>query len=225
MLVFRTSCCRRRRRRDEREQLALSGGPHLLHRVEPFGLQRHDHPPKDRPPKDRPNRTFQAHIALESGTPPGSHRVGQIFVLPCSTAAGTLRAEGEDHEACAVRREQGHGDRGPRRAPPGSGAGSANAGPHVVEFDGDDNRYLEWLRAHPAGYVVNVRRTRSPAYVVLHRATCGWISRPVPQGGYTERGYLKYCAETEADAGLVPAMCGRRQGSFSNRCGKCLRSE
>ena len=106
-----------------------------------------------------------------------------------------------------------------------SGGGLGNAGPHVVEFDGDDERYFEWLCAHPDGYVVNVRRTRSPAYVVLHRATCGWISRPVPKGGYTERGYVKYCAETEAGASLVPAMCGRRRGSFSNQCGKCLQSE
>lgn len=102
---------------------------------------------------------------------------------------------------------------------------SVNASPRVVEFDGDDDGYFDWLRGHPDGYVVNVRRSRGPGYVVLHRATCGWISRPVPPGGYTERGYVKYCAETEAEAGVVPAICGRRHGSFSNRCGKCLRSE
>ena len=127
--------------------------------------------------------------------------------------------------AGAVKGKRRHGGRGSRWTPPASGGELRSPSPHAVEFDGDDERYLEWLCAHPNGYVVNVRRSRSSAYVVLHRAACGWISRPVPRGGYTERGYVKYCAETEADAGLVPALCGRHQGSFSNRCGKCLRSE
>ena len=40
--------------------VAVEKAPDLLHGLEPFGLQRHDHPPND-----RPNRTLQAHIALE----------------------------------------------------------------------------------------------------------------------------------------------------------------
>ncbi len=36
-------------------------GPDLLHRGEPFGLQRHDHPPND-----RPDSALQAHLALDN---------------------------------------------------------------------------------------------------------------------------------------------------------------
>ena len=102
------------------------------------------------------------------------------------------------------------------------GVGIDGCYPHVVEFDGDDAGYLEWLHAHPDGYVANVQRNRSPNYVVLHRATCNSISRPVKQGGYTERNYVKYCAETEVDAGYAAAICGRKRGSFSNRCSHCI---
>ena len=44
--------------------VAVEKAPDLLHRAEPFGLQRHDHPPND-----RPNRTLQAHVALETRYP------------------------------------------------------------------------------------------------------------------------------------------------------------
>lgn len=103
-----------------------------------------------------------------------------------------------------------------------NGVGFDGCYSHVVEFDGDDAGYLEWLHAHPDGYVVNVQRDRSPDYVVLHRATCIFISRPVKQGGYTERNYVKYCAETEVDAGFAAAICGRKRGSFSRRCSHCI---
>ena len=44
--------------------------------------------------------------------------------------------------------------------------------------------------------------------------------------GYTHRGYVKYCAEAEADAGLVPPICGRRPGAFSNAAGSvCGRND
>ena len=44
--------------------VAVEKAPDLLHRAEPFGLKRHDHPPND-----RPNRTLQAHLALETPCP------------------------------------------------------------------------------------------------------------------------------------------------------------
>ena len=100
--------------------------------------------------------------------------------------------------------------------------GGAVAGVRVVEFDGDDEAYLDWLSVYPHGYVVNVRRKLSPDYVVLHRATCGSISNATTEPGtYTQRGYLKFCGETAADVAAVPVLCGRPRGSFSKRCGFC----
>ena len=51
-------------RRETHFPVAVEKAPDLLHRAEPFGLQRHDHPPND-----RPNRTLQAHVALETRYP------------------------------------------------------------------------------------------------------------------------------------------------------------
>lgn len=94
--------------------------------------------------------------------------------------------------------------------------------PRFREFDGDDEGYFDWLDVYPHGYVVNVRRKRSPDYVVLHRATCGAISnRKAAPGSYTARAYVKYCGETLADVEAVPLLCGREHGSFTRRCGIC----
>ena len=43
-------------------------------------------------------------------------------------------------------------------------------------FDSDDRTYLQWAEGHPDGYVVNMRRLRDASYVVLHRATCRYIT-------------------------------------------------
>lgn len=98
----------------------------------------------------------------------------------------------------------------------------APADVRIVEFDGNDDGYLDWLAVYPDGYVVNARRKRSPDYVVLHRATCRSISNHLAEpGAYTARGYIKYCAETLADVAVVPTLCGRTRGSFTKRCRFC----
>lgn len=63
-------------------------------------------------------------------------------------------------------------------------------------FQDDDVGYEAWLTAHPSGWVVNARRSPSPAYLKLHRAKCVTISQP--QAGYsrwTSGGYIKICAD------------------------------
>lgn len=59
----------------------------------------------------------------------------------------------------------------------------------MVTFEDDDGAYLRWIKEHPEGYVLNVRRTPDPNYVVLHRASCTLITRKLArEGGYTSRG-------------------------------------
>ena len=47
----------------------------------------------------------------------------------------------------------------------------------TTTFDGNDDLYQTWLAGHPHGFVINTRRRISPDYLVLHRASCAFISR------------------------------------------------
>ena len=100
-------------------------------------------------------------------------------------------------------------------------------------FDGKEGRtdadYLCWLGEHRSGFVVNIERSRTPRNRVLHGASCGTISEvrlsrgglPKP-GGFTERGYIKICAETVSDArdGLKKHL-NDDHVDFSKCCQKC----
>lgn len=95
----------------------------------------------------------------------------------------------------------------------------------MPEFVDDDAGYLAWIGAHPEGFVLNVRRSPDPSYVVLHRANCGVIaSTKRSAGAYTAGGYRKVCGRyTELQAAAVGK--GRVDGSFSAICRHCGPSE
>ncbi len=91
-----------------------------------------------------------------------------------------------------------------------------------MRFCNDDFSYLAWIAAHPDGYVLNVRRSADPDYVVLHRAGCNSISndKQAP-GAFTGKSYRKICAASVAELQLAAKRAGRSDGSFSKRCGLC----
>jgi hypothetical protein len=91
----------------------------------------------------------------------------------------------------------------------------------MIEFHDDDAGYLDWIARHLNGFVLNVRETPDPEYVVLHRARCPSISTSREPGAYTERSYRKYCSESVEDLRHAARQEGRRDGSFSRRCGMC----
>lgn len=92
----------------------------------------------------------------------------------------------------------------------------------MIEFRNDEDGYLEWLAAHPNGYVLNVRRNPNPSYVVLHRASCSSISSSSrPDGAYTSRAYRKVCVTDMGQLKNAASAEGRKDGSFSKRCGLC----
>jgi hypothetical protein len=94
----------------------------------------------------------------------------------------------------------------------------------LIRFSDDDASYLAWVAAHPDGFVLNVRRSADPRYVVLHRAGCKTISNePHSPGAYTGRGYRKICTLTEAELKPAAKSEGRSDGTFSKRCGFCCR--
>jgi len=94
----------------------------------------------------------------------------------------------------------------------------------VQEFSTGDESYLRWLAQHQDGFVVNRPRSRSPSYMVLHRATCPTISRYTNMsrpGGFTERDYVKACALDVASLRAWVRRNGRLDGSFTNACPIC----
>jgi hypothetical protein len=93
----------------------------------------------------------------------------------------------------------------------------------MIEFIDDDLSYLAWVAAHPDGYVLNVRRSPDPDYVILHRANCWSISNEThAPGAYTKRGYRKICANSEGMLQPAAKHEGRSDGTFSKRCRHCL---
>ena len=91
----------------------------------------------------------------------------------------------------------------------------------MPEFLDDDDRYLRWVSDNPTGFVLNVRRNPGANYTVLHRATCGSVTRPRDEGAYTARGYRKVTADTVEELRRYTRSLGRADGSFSGACGHC----
>lgn len=76
-----------------------------------------------------------------------------------------------------------------------AGSSSNPLPPTLRVFVNDDAGYLDWLVAHPNGYVVNSQRNPVPNYLVLHRANCTWINPP-RFTVWTTGNYIKICADT-----------------------------
>ena len=88
----------------------------------------------------------------------------------------------------------------------------------VHEFVDDDPGYLRWLTAHPHGFVVNSFRTPKSSYLVLHKATCGSISRQVTRGERWTVAYGKFCS---SDLDELDHWSLRTAGGDLQPCGLC----
>jgi hypothetical protein len=88
----------------------------------------------------------------------------------------------------------------------------------MQHFVDDDRGYLEWLSAHPDGFVLNTYTRPSASYLRLHSAACRTISVLQPPGTtFTEGDYSKLCggrSELEEHA--------RRLGGPAQPCTRCL---
>jgi len=91
----------------------------------------------------------------------------------------------------------------------------------IQEFIDRDADYLEWVDKHPEGFVLNMRRSPSPEYLVLHRASCSTISGQRDVGAYTSRDYRKAVALEIAELSWLARKYGRRNGTFSKICMRC----
>lgn len=94
----------------------------------------------------------------------------------------------------------------------------------VLIFDDNDCEYFRWLNLNKSGYVINTPRGHNPAYMLLHRASCHTISEysgNAAQGGFTERDYIKICANDIESLRNWVRQKGRPDGSFSSKCQLC----
>ena len=94
----------------------------------------------------------------------------------------------------------------------------------IRRFVDDDAGYRSWLREHPGGYVLNAYPHGSSTTLVLHRAACGTVNRPLgagrhwtSQGGKacsTVRAELETWAKRERGRGVEPhaRCCGDDDG-------------
>lgn len=80
----------------------------------------------------------------------------------------------------------------------------------MPDFSDDDDRYLRWVSDNPTGFVLNVRRNPGANYTVLHRATCGSVTRPRDEGAYAPQPPVMFArAEMAADAAPTPVAAGQ----------------
>ncbi len=71
-----------------------------------------------------------------------------------------------------------------------------NAQTSLQTFDSDDTPFLEWMQRNPQGFVINPERRFASRYTMYHRAGCHHISTygaGHPEGGFTQRQYIKVC--------------------------------
>jgi hypothetical protein len=88
----------------------------------------------------------------------------------------------------------------------------------MQRFVDDDAGYVAWLEAHPRGYVLNTFSHMSSSYLVLHRATCGTVNRPLAKGREWTHQYGKACSDDHAE---LAEWALRETGKSVHGCGTC----
>ncbi len=88
----------------------------------------------------------------------------------------------------------------------------------IIEFRDDDVAYLNWLSAHPAGYVINIQRSLNPVDARLHHASCRTIVDEPPRGGPRTGPYIKICS---INLGDLNDWGVARAGEAITACGTC----
>ncbi|CAG0994642.1 Ribonuclease 3 [Methanosarcinales archaeon] len=64
----------------------------------------------------------------------------------------------------------------------------------IEQFKDDDKGYLNWIKNHSVGYVVNCNRQPNPNYLILHRADCNTICGIPAKGKFWTKDYIKICS-------------------------------
>jgi hypothetical protein len=90
----------------------------------------------------------------------------------------------------------------------------------VLRFSNDDEGYVAWLERHPGGYVLNTYPHVTSAYLILHRASCRTVNRPLGPGRSWTYAYDKSCSDDRTE---LEAWAVRGTGKPAAPCGHCLK--
>lgn len=91
----------------------------------------------------------------------------------------------------------------------------------LYQFTKNDDDYFRWLNSHQDGYVLNTTRVGSGSYLVLHKSTCPSISEygeNAQKGGFTEREYIKICADNLDLIKSWVRQLGKPASAISQEC-------
>jgi hypothetical protein len=103
-------------------------------------------------------------------------------------------------------------------APPALAPPALPSSAGISTFVDDDRGYEAWVSSHPDGYILNCYRSPSPEYVMLHKARCGWIRRPIEKKNNLTYAYIKICSSNRSD---LEDWTRKQIGSEAEPCGLC----
>jgi hypothetical protein len=89
----------------------------------------------------------------------------------------------------------------------------------VRQFSKDDEGYVRWLAAHPSGFVLNTYAHVTASYLILHRASCRTVNRPLASDRSWTHAYGKACSDDRAE---IESWALREVGKTVSPCGHCL---
>jgi hypothetical protein len=87
-------------------------------------------------------------------------------------------------------------------------------------FVKDDQGYVDWLASHPGGYVLNTYAHVTSDYLILHRAACRTVNRPLDGDRSWTIAYGKSCSDDRQE---LEAWAIREVGKPVSPCGICMR--
>jgi hypothetical protein len=89
----------------------------------------------------------------------------------------------------------------------------------MERFIDDDAGYVAWVADHHGGFVLNTFPHVNSSYLVLHRASCRMVNRPLAAGRHWTHQYGKACSDDRSELG---AWALRETGKDISPCGSCL---
>lgn len=89
----------------------------------------------------------------------------------------------------------------------------------VRRFERDDEGYVAWLDGHPDGWVLNTYMHVTSDYLVLHRARCRTVNRPLGPDRSWTYAYGKSCSDSRAE---LEEWAMQQGGRPARPCAICL---
>jgi hypothetical protein len=84
----------------------------------------------------------------------------------------------------------------------------------MQQFVDDDAGYLNWITSYPDRFVLNTYRRPTPAYLMLHHASC----RTIRARSNWTKDYRKVCGE----CGELEAFAREEVGGDTQLCSRCF---